>query len=304
MASFKLYIALLLVVSFSNTLKGTYTSVPFQLEGKLIIIQATVDGQIGNFILDTGISDLLLNSRYFEGDQTEERFDGLNGQGGAIELSRPPVQIGDQSWGRVNARIVSMSALERSKDIRIHGLLGTYIFRKFTLLIDYRKRELQMYPLDRKGENSTFAQGLLPDEVLAFKYKGGTPLIDLQVGGIALKLTLDTGAEVNLFANKYLEQLGSFIKQRRQQRFYGFGNEGQKATFASLSGVQTSLRKVAEMNTAFASLDHYNRHVIGPKTDGILGYEFLQQFRVAFNFKKREVYLWEKHNELMVSAGK
>lgn len=304
MANFKLYIALFLMVSFNNPLQGSYTSIPFQLMGKLIIIQASVDGQLGNFILDTGISDLLLNSRYFEGDQSGERFDGLNGQGGNIELSRPALQIGNQNWGRVNARIIPMSTIERSKGIRIHGLLGTNIFRKFTLLIDYRKNELQLYPLDRKGYNSVFAQGPPPNEVLTFKYKGGTPLIELQVGDMKLKLTLDTGAEVNLFASKYLDELGSLINQRRQQRFYGFGHEGQKATFVSLSGVQTSLREVAEMNTAFASLDHYNRHVIGPKTDGILGYEFLQQFRVAINFKKREVYLWEKADRLIAIAGK
>lgn len=304
MASFKLYIALLLVVSFNHTLQGAYTSVPFQLEGKLIIIQATVDGQVGNFILDTGISDLILNSRYFEGDQTGDRFLGLNGQGGTIQLSRPTVEIGDQNWGRLNAQIVGMSAIERSKGIRIHGLLGTDIFRKYTLLINYQQLEIKLYPLDRKGENSSFASEPSPDEVLAFKYKGGTPLITLQVGGTALKLTLDTGAEVNLFANKYLDQLGSLIGQRRQQRFYGFNKEAQEATFAMLSGVRTSLQEVTEMNTAFTGLHHYNRHAIGPNADGIMGYEFLHQFRVAFNFKKREVYLWEKEDRSLASKGR
>ncbi len=304
MASFKLYIALFLMVSFNNILQGSYISVPFQLEGKLIIIQATVDGKLGNFILDTGISDLTLNSRYFEGSIAGGDFHGLNGQGGAFELSRPSVQIGKESWGKINARVVPMPGLERTKGILIHGLFGTDMFRKYTLLIDYEKLEIELYPLDRKGENSNFAQGPSPDEVLTFKYKGGTPLIGLHIGGTELKLTLDTGAEVNLFANKYLDQLKSFIAQRRQQRFYGFGNEAQSATFANLSGVRTTLQEVAEMNTAFVCLHHYNRHVIGPKTDGIMGYEFLQQFRVAFNFKKREVYLWEKETGLIVSASK
>ncbi len=304
MANFKLYIALFLMVSFNNILLGSYATIPFQVEGKLIIIEAIVDGQKGNFILDTGISELLLNNRYYVGHQSSKHYYGLNGQGGTMELGRPTVQIGEQSWGRVYAQIVPMVAIERSKGIRIHGLLGTEVFKKHTLMIDYRKRELRLYPLDRNGENSSFAQGPLPDEVLTFKYKGGTPLINLRVGDKKLKLAVDTGAEVNLFANKYLEQLASFIKRRRQQRFHGFGNKGQKTTFASLSGVQTTLGEVAEMNTAFANLDHYNRHVVGPKTDGIIGYEFLQQFRVAFNFKKREVYLWEKEDRLFVSTDK
>ena len=302
MANFKPYIVLFLVVFFNNILHASNIRVPLQLEGKLIIIQVTVDGQVGNYILDTGISDLLLNSRYFEGYQTKERYLKLDGQGATMELNRPMVKIGDQSWGRINAKIIPMVKIERSTSIRIHGLLGTDIFRKFTLMIDYQKLELRLYPLDRKGENGTFAQESLPNEILPFKYKGGTPLIYLRLGDIELKLTLDTGAEVNLLDDSYLDQLGPLIRQPRQHRFYSLGREAREATFARLSGVRTTVQEVAEMNTAFTKLDQYNQHVVGPQADGILGYEFLQQFRVAINFKKREVYLWEKASALIVSS--
>ena len=80
------------------------------------------------------------------------------------------------------------------------------------------------------------------------------------------------------------------------------GSEAREATFARLSGVRTTVQEVAEMNTAFTKLDQYNQHVVGPQADGILGYEFLQQFREAINFKKREVYLWEKASALIVSS--
>ena len=40
--------------------------VPFKNAGRLIIVQAMVDGQKGNFIFDTGAPDLILNSNHFE----------------------------------------------------------------------------------------------------------------------------------------------------------------------------------------------------------------------------------------------
>lgn len=302
MASSKLYITLVLLLSF-NTLQAQYATIPFQLAGKLIIIRATVGGQPGNFILDTGITDLVLNSRYFNGEPATARlqFNGLNGKSETIQQCRRSLEIGEQRWGVVNARVVSMQALESINGIPIHGLIGTDILQTHILLIDYQKLEIELYPINRKGENTAFAHLTPPDEVLAFKNKGGTPLISLHVGGLDLNLTLDTGAEVNLFAKKYLDQLDAFIGQRQQRRFSGFGQKAQEATFAPLSGVHTNLQEVAEMNTAFADLSHYNRHVPGPKADGIVGYEFLQQFRIAFNFKKREIYLWKIEDGLVVS---
>jgi hypothetical protein len=40
-------------------------------------------------------------------------------------------------------------------------------------------------------------------------------------------------------------------------------------------------------------LDHWNRVTYGPSADGILGYEFLKQFTVGINFKKKEIHLWD-----------
>jgi hypothetical protein len=41
------------------------------------------------------------------------------------------------------------------------------------------------------------------------------------------------------------------------------------------------------------SIDPLNK-LTGPDLDGLLGQEFLKHFRTAFNFKKKEVYLWNE----------
>lgn len=56
------------------------------------------------------------------------------------------------------------------------------------------------------------------------------------------------------------------------------------------------------MLTVFVSLNQYNRFVHGPVADGILGYEFLNQFRVGFNFRKREMYVWEQSDGLLAKG--
>ena len=298
----KQYIALFLMVW--NAITFSQTNIPFQLAGKLIIVKATVDGQPGNFILDTGTPSLVLNIRYFEGDLTEKFFHGLNGQVGKLAVSYPSVRIDDQHWDKVYAEVIPMLALESAKGVPIHGLLGTELFRNYTLLIDFQHLELTLYFLDGKGENPAFTHTGLPTEIVPFRFKGGTPLVSLPIGKQVLKLAVDTGAEINLLADKYLDELAPFIGKRRQQRFCGFGQEAQDVTSTIISGLRIGTISIEEMTTAFGNLSHYNRHVSGPVADGIVGYEFLSQFRVGFNFKERELYLWEMGSGLMVSKSK
>ena len=69
--------AILLIAGMITTSIAASSTIPFQLAGKLIIVKATVDGQPGNFILDTGVSKLVLNDRYFEGEPTDKVFTAL-----------------------------------------------------------------------------------------------------------------------------------------------------------------------------------------------------------------------------------
>ena len=84
------------------------------------------------------------------------------------------------------------------------------------------------------------------------------------------------------------------LKQVHRRWFRSFGEQAQQAPCAQLSMAQTTIGDLQNMLTVFVSLNQYNRFVHGPVADGILGYEFLNQFRVGFNFRKREMYVWEQ----------
>ena len=132
-----------------------------------------------------------------------------------------------------------------------------------------------------------------PSEILPFKFKESTPLIFVQVGDQNLKLAVDTGAEINLIADKLLGKLAVNLEDRKQQNFGGFGKQAQQVTIARTAGMQIGQLSMQAMRTAFVDLAHMNCFVEGLTADGIVGYEFLSQYRVAFNFKKREMYLWD-----------
>jgi hypothetical protein len=118
-------------------------------------------------------------------------------------------------------------------------------------------------------------------------------LITAQVGAETLKFTIDTGAEMNVIEDRYRKKLAGYVQGREEGTFASFGEQPEHFVAAYMPAMQIGMFTVDKMKTAFLDLSHFNRHTDGSEVDGILGHEFLSQFRVALNFKKRELYLWE-----------
>lgn len=298
MINFKFFILSFVLIFISSRCAFTST-IPFRAIGKLIIVKATVGNQTGNFIVDTGIPNVILNSQFFKGKKSEKVLHGMNGNIQDLTICYASIQIGDYKLNNVYAEVIPLLKLEKSLGVPIHGFLGTSVFRKHLLFIDFQNQKLEMYPIDKNKENSQLISDEPPIEILPFKIKGGTPLVSFFIDDLEFKVTVDTGAEINLFENKHLNRLSPYFLQRRKVRIGGFGKSTLNSTMGKISGLKTNAIKLDEMNTAFTDLSHFNRNVAGPDADGIVGQEFLSQFRVAFDFKNREIYLWESKKELV-----
>lgn len=272
-------------------------TIPFRLIDKLIVIQAQINGESGNFILDTGVPNLVLNASYFKGEPTENTFYGLTGIASAMGYTYSRLQIGAHHWKKTYADVIEMDHLQEVAGVPIHGLLGSNLFRNFTLFIDLEDRQVALYPLDKAGEHHDFPELLRSAEILPFRYKGSSPLIEAAVNEIPLKMVLDTGASTNLINEKHEQELQAMLRAKKRSVLVGLGRESRAVTSGQLSKIVVGRFDCQPMYTLFATIDHWNQYVPGPMVDGILGYEFLSQFRVAINFKKREMYLWGEEQE-------
>jgi len=291
MTTEKIIIVVVLLFNMFLTVQASIT-IPFKFVGKLIVIQANINGVAGNYILDTGTPNLVLNTRYFDGTPTNKVFHGINSAGGRVEVSHLPVKIGTQTWDKVYAEIIPMSHIERAKGIPIHGLIGSKLFKNQELQIDFQNMKIVLLDLDRKGEKIDPDNHVKPYITIPFQWKGATPCIEARVGDEKIKLTVDTGAEINMLSERYLKKLDGNVRNIKEKYLGGFGKAPKKVSTASISNIQMNNHLCASMQTVFTSIAHLNQSVPGPVVDGIIGYEFLSQFRTAINFKKREIYLW------------
>jgi hypothetical protein len=192
------------------------------------------------------------------------------------------------------ATITNFSALEESTGLQLFGVVGNSLFYKCELVIDYIFHEVTIYRLDRKGMRKKDKKNhRCPDDTLKFYLKGKMPIIAAMAGQECLMLGLDSGASSCVIDQHFQEKLGGHFSDFSKTLLTSFGSERTEVTASELNNLLVGRLNCPPMKTIFVSMNHFNRHVKGQRLDGILGYEFLSQFRVSINFKKQEIYLWE-----------
>lgn len=288
----RLFISVLLLTLTAKITASNPSQIPIKLVGKMILVKATINGVEGNFILDTGIRNVVLNSKYFKGTPIDRDFRGIVGEVGKVQADYFHLELASFRWKGIYAEIIPLQHLERLKGRPIHGLIGGHMFRNFALWLDYAGQEMWLEKTPESWATSFFSSdnpSLI--EAQQFKYKGGSPCISINIGGSPYLFSLDTGAETNILDTRFKATLSSYYNIDSQTVLYSFRKESSKTSYTRLYSFQVGRLPCRPMRTSFLNLSEWNRGSAGPTADGILGYEFLHQFKVCFHFKKRMIYL-------------
>lgn len=270
--------------------------IPFQMIDKLIVIQATADGQTGAFILDTGTPYLILNRKHFPNTRgwiINRDAAGIIGQAvPQVEITR--VQFRLEEWTQnLDVELIDLQHLEDNKGINILGLIGKNAFRNSELIISYQDHELIVYALDRTGERIVSSIHPKPIECLIpFHYRGHLVCIEAHLNGHTFMLALDTGAEVNILERSQRATFEDQCADPEGGLLIGLGSRPRAVSVIRLGHLQVGSYICERMRTLVLSLKELNHRMPGGKIHGLLGYEFLRQFRTSINFKKQEIALW------------
>lgn len=125
--------------------------IPFKLAGHLIVIQAEVAGQSGNFILDTGSSKLILNARHYSGGQAAPNTVGISMTGAINDLREATVRdftIDSLQYGRLHADVIDLNSIyeiKRETQFRLSGFEDAEEVRLAGSFTDWENRALRMH---------------------------------------------------------------------------------------------------------------------------------------------------------------
>ncbi|HZH66811.1 MAG TPA: retropepsin-like aspartic protease [Flavisolibacter sp.] len=275
-------------------------TIPFNRAGNLIMLKAKVDTVEGNFILDTGAPYLILNETYFrdypvtvvEGDEQTT----IAGRSAALsKTSVKELSFGALQFFRVEADMTNLGNIENAKGIKVLGLLGLELFKDCELTIDFEKNLLCLHRI-RKKALLTCGHTLLKDDPVYNTYPieltNSRIITVTEIAGKKVKLIIDCAAESNILDSRLPDKIFDNVTITRRVKLTGPGDKKVDALYGNLNHMKMGNRDVADLPVIIINLQ-YTCFADGSCADGVLGFDFLSQHKIAFNFVSRKMYIWK-----------
>jgi hypothetical protein len=274
--------------------------IPFSRAGNLILLRAKADTMDGNFILDTGAPGLVLNVTYFRdypavSDVNEEQT-GISGAVSAVKKT----QVGNFTFDCVTTKLVpadlvNLGHIENARGVKIFGLIGLSLLRKFEIIIDYENNQLYMYRIGKKrnAESANFllqdtaSYSIIPIEILNNKIVTRTML-----AGKKLRLIIDTGAESNVLDSRLPDKIFENVEILRRVKLSGAGDKKVEALYGNLNNFSIGNQLTGSLPVIITNLEKTCLADVSC-IDGILGFDFLSLHKIGFNFVNNKMYIWK-----------
>ncbi len=290
------------IAEFLNGFAGGADScvIPFSRAGNLILIRVKADTTEGNFILDTGAPGLVLNLTYFRNYPTttdiHEEQSGITGGVSAVKKT----QVGKLSFDcvsstAVTADLVNLGHIENIRGIRILGLVGLSVLRRFEIVIDYENSLLYLYRISKKNA-SAFKSSLLKDEsaynTVPIEVWNNKIVTRSVMAGKKLRLIIDTGAESNVLDSRLPNKIFENVEVLRRIKLTGAGDKKVEALYGKLNNLSIGDQNTGSLPVIITNLEK-TCLVDNECFDGILGFDFLSLHKIGFNFVTNKMFIWK-----------
>jgi hypothetical protein len=272
--------------------------IPFSRAGNLILIKAKADTTEGNFILDTGAPGLVLNITYFRDyaatTEINEEQNGMTGEVSSVKKT----QINNFSFGCIKAVVVpadlvNLGHIENTRGIRILGLIGLSIFKRFEMIIDYENNLLYLHRIAKKEVyknpllSDTSKYSAVPVEIWNNKIVTRTTM-----AGKKLRFIIDSGAESNVLDSRLPNKIFENVEILRRIQLTGAGDKKVEALYGNLSNLVIGNQNMGSL-PVIINKQEKNSLAVNRFFVGVLGFFLLSLHKIGFNFVNNKMYIWK-----------
>jgi|KBSSwiStaDraftv2_1062776.scaffolds.fasta_scaffold24110_5 predicted aspartyl protease len=268
------------------------TSVPIELNGNTTFVSVRVNGAGPySFILDTGAHSSSVSPGVVEKlGLTAREGSVAHGAGGSVASSQVAgvtLELGEGKLAGLDVGSYPVDAIENSVGRRIDGVLGSELFRRYVVELDYVKLQLSLY---EPKEFSADGRG----KGLALSFHDNHPYVQASVklpSGKDLEgeFVIDSGSNFPLILlPSFIEAHGlrealppSLVSMGR-----GIGGE-IPLPIGRVPALRLGAATIASPVTALPHEGWFAR----PGNVGNIGGAILRRFRVTFDYSRKRVYL-------------
>ena len=264
------------------------SGVKFHLAGgaqPLILLPVSVNGQGPfEFILDTGAGTSLLSPELAQkiGAKIIGAKEGQSA-GGKVSVSLAKVDslaVGETRRDDVDVGIVDLSHIGKTIGAKIDGDLGYNFFDRFQITIDYSNCEIRFD--DPKGVEYFGAAARAEMPLRLANPAKPLILVDTYLNGRGpFQFAIDTGTSTTAIAPELAKQLGVAGSPIGPATT---GGSHIDVTAASLQSFAIGRAKVDNMAVVVADFFTVLSQAVGAKLDGIVGYNFLRNYKVVIDY--------------------
>jgi hypothetical protein len=274
--------------------------IPFEYENNLIIVNATFQGIMPlKFIFDTGAEHTIISKKEITDllripYRREFKLIGsdMSSEISAFLISGVQLQISNLLLPNRSMLVLGEDHLnlEQVAGIQIHGILGSDIFKRYVVRIDYQKKLITLYSSD------TFnlpKKGFEAIEIEIYKNK---PYLKESLwlsptDSLPVKLLIDTGAALSLLLHADTSPSLSVPENARLGKLaFGLGGfiEGYLGRIQQLDLGRFQLNEVL---TNFQDLNENLDTTFLNNRNGIIGNQALNRFEVIIHYQQEKMYL-------------
>ena len=272
----------------------------FKLINNLVVLPVEVNGIELSFLLDTGVSKLIMFNFLNVSDplnikESETIFLRGLGEGKMVEALKSKnnvIKIGDAI--KLNQDLYAIFNVDLDLSHRlgfpVHGIIGFDLFRDLVVEIKYSTQQIKL-TVPEKYKSKTCRKC----EVFNLEFYNGKPYINADVGiegkSIPVKLLIDSGGSDALWLFES-EELGIKSKEKFFYDFLGYGLNG--SVYGKRSKIDWISLKKFEFKNANVAYPDSTSVIFAKKItnrNGSLAGNLLKRFNVVFNYQKASVIL-------------
>lgn len=278
------------------------TQVPFELVGNRPIIKMKVNGrpEMLNFVLDTGSGISVISDETAKALKIKHITKGgfAKGIGGDGKFEIVYGFVKEVEIGKVAVRNVPVYIRKFHSDGKIDGYIGLSLISKFLTTVDYGSQTFSLHKKDSAPASITaVGEGIsLPLRLTSSGFLSG----EVQIEGIEapLNFIVDTGASVSVISDEVATH-DSMVPHVQLEKMRVIGAAGITEDVPSflLPRISFGTHSRKSITAIALDLDLINE-ASGFEQAGILGGNFLRNYRMTFDFKNSKVTFVSVNKEL------
>ncbi len=266
--------------------------IPFIEMGKLIVVEAKINGTKRNFILDSGSPTTIINSKYANKKDVKSISTAKGATGNNIsgmDIQKYSIDFYGIKTNAQKALVADISGLEKDS-MKIYGLIGYDFIKEYDVLFDYKEKIIKLikpsyfetYKKERLKQHSI--------KTIPLILRGHIPIITAEIAKKKYRMGIDCGATVNTLDKKYYLDIKAYLRKEEVDSLTGISKEKKIIKTAVLKKLYIDKTLYKRTNLALMDMAHLNKNA-KITIDGLLGYEFLSKQGTLLSYKRKEILL-------------